>query len=292
MKLLWTGVVVLLSVGFAVPSHAETMAERAAPCLACHGEKGQSETAEIPSLGGQPAPYLLIQLYLFREKQRTVEIMNEMTKDFTDDDLRAFSDYIAKLPRTAAAGRCRRSRAPAERPRADHAAPLQQLSRSGSCRPRKHSAHRRPARGLSRQNVARIQKQYPSRLRRRHGRGAHAHQRRADRRPRLHHRAVSLEARGASREKKPGPTKGARSRFAGVGAGNLPEGTCCAPATLGGYTSGAAASPDYAGRHVGQQRARPHVSYAETCPILAHIAGRPGDNDGAEIAAFYCGQQV
>ena len=74
------------------------MAERAAPCLACHGEKGQSETPEIPSLGGQPAPYLLIQLYLFREKQRTVEIMNEMTKAFTDDDLRAFSDFVAKLP--------------------------------------------------------------------------------------------------------------------------------------------------------------------------------------------------
>jgi cytochrome c553 len=78
--------------------YAETMAERAAPCLACHGESGQSETPEVPSLGGQPAPYLLIQLYLFREKQRSVEIMNEMTKGFTDDDLRSFSDYLAKLP--------------------------------------------------------------------------------------------------------------------------------------------------------------------------------------------------
>src|SRR5215471_9493827 len=77
---------------------AETFAERAAPCLACHGEKGQSETPEIPSLGGQPAPYLLIQLYLFREKMRAVEIMNEMTKGFTDDDLRLFSDNLAKLP--------------------------------------------------------------------------------------------------------------------------------------------------------------------------------------------------
>ncbi|HSP51045.1 MAG TPA: c-type cytochrome [Pseudolabrys sp.] len=77
---------------------AETLAERATPCLVCHGENGQSETPEIPSLGGQPAPYLLIQLYLFREKQRVVEIMNEMTKSFTDDDLRAFSDFIAKLP--------------------------------------------------------------------------------------------------------------------------------------------------------------------------------------------------
>ena len=80
------------------PLRAETIAERAAPCLACHGESGQSATPEVPSLGGQTAPYLLIQLYLFREKQRVVDIMNEMTKDFTDDDLRAFSDYLSTLP--------------------------------------------------------------------------------------------------------------------------------------------------------------------------------------------------
>jgi cytochrome c553 len=80
------------------PLFAETFAERVAPCLACHGEKGQSENPKIPSLGGQTAPYLLIQLYLFREKQRVVEIMNDITKTFTDDDLRTFSDIIAKLP--------------------------------------------------------------------------------------------------------------------------------------------------------------------------------------------------
>ncbi len=89
------------------PLFAETIAERAAPCLACHGESGQSETPEIPSLGGQPAPYLLIQLYLFREQQRAsalkkddqmIQVMSEMTKGFTDDDLRNFSDFIAKLP--------------------------------------------------------------------------------------------------------------------------------------------------------------------------------------------------
>jgi cytochrome c553 len=89
------------------PLCAETFSERVAPCLACHGEKGQSENPLVPSLGGQPAPYLLIQLYLFREKQRAstfkkddqmIEIMSEMTKSFTDDDLRAFSDFLAKLP--------------------------------------------------------------------------------------------------------------------------------------------------------------------------------------------------
>jgi cytochrome c553 len=77
---------------------ANTFAERVALCLACHGEEGQSRLPEVPSLGAQPAAYVLIQLYLFRGRQRLVEVMNESTKDFSDDDLRTFSDYIAKLP--------------------------------------------------------------------------------------------------------------------------------------------------------------------------------------------------
>ena len=79
-------------------TQAQPLAERIAPCLACHGEKGTSEIPEVPSLGGQPAPFLLIQLYQFRERQRLAEPMNELTKDFTDDDLRTFSDELAKLP--------------------------------------------------------------------------------------------------------------------------------------------------------------------------------------------------
>jgi cytochrome c553 len=78
---------------------AETIEERAAPCFACHGEHGQSETENIPSLGGQQAPYALIQLFMFREKLRAFEPMNEMAKSFSDEDLRAFSDFIAKLPK-------------------------------------------------------------------------------------------------------------------------------------------------------------------------------------------------
>jgi cytochrome c553 len=89
----------LALVSIASSLRAETIQERAAPCLACHGEKGQSETENIPSLGGQQAPYALIQLFMFREKLRLAEPMNEMTKAFTDDDLRTFSDFIATLPK-------------------------------------------------------------------------------------------------------------------------------------------------------------------------------------------------
>ena len=75
-----------------------------APCLACHGERGQSAVPEVPSLGAQTSPYLLIQLFLFREKLRRHEIMNEAVKGFSDDDLRTFADALAKLPPPAPAG--------------------------------------------------------------------------------------------------------------------------------------------------------------------------------------------
>ena len=78
---------------------AETIEQRAAPCFGCHGEHGQSETENIPSLGGQQPPYVLIQLFMFREKLRLFEPMNEMAKALSDDDLRVFSDFIGKLPK-------------------------------------------------------------------------------------------------------------------------------------------------------------------------------------------------
>jgi cytochrome c553 len=77
---------------------AQPSPERLAPCLACHGEKGTSETPEVPSLGGQPPSFILIQLYQFREKQRIAEPMNQLTKEFTDDDLRQFSEALSQLP--------------------------------------------------------------------------------------------------------------------------------------------------------------------------------------------------
>lgn len=81
-----------------VPVASATLEEKLAPCLSCHGEKGQSENPETPSLGAQPSGYLLIQIYMFREKMRKVDIMNDVTKGLTDDELREFSDAIAKLP--------------------------------------------------------------------------------------------------------------------------------------------------------------------------------------------------
>jgi cytochrome c553 len=82
----------------ALQASAQTLEERLAACSACHGQNGRSETPEIPSLGGQPEYYVTIQLFMFREKLRVVEIMNEMMKGVSDDDLRKMASAIAKLP--------------------------------------------------------------------------------------------------------------------------------------------------------------------------------------------------
>ena len=90
----------VLALALLVPSvRAETIEERAVACFACHGEHGQSQTDNTPSLGGQQAPYALIQLFMFREKLRTFEPMNEVAKPLSDGDLRDFSDFIARLPK-------------------------------------------------------------------------------------------------------------------------------------------------------------------------------------------------
>ena len=96
--------ILIAAVAFALVAssgHAQTIAERAAPCLACHGEKGQSEIENTPSLGAQPSPYTLIQLFMFREKLRVSEPMNELAKALSDEDLRTFSDFLASLPKPA-----------------------------------------------------------------------------------------------------------------------------------------------------------------------------------------------
>jgi len=72
--------------------------EKLEPCFACHGTTGQSETENVPSLGAQPSKYVLIQLFMFREKLRLVEPMTELTKGWSDADLQQAADFIATLP--------------------------------------------------------------------------------------------------------------------------------------------------------------------------------------------------
>jgi cytochrome c553 len=88
--------------GTATSAMAASVQERVVPCLACHGDKGESQIANTPSLGAQQPAYSLIQLYMFREGLRKFEVMNQMAKNLSDDDLHAISDYLATLPKPVA----------------------------------------------------------------------------------------------------------------------------------------------------------------------------------------------
>jgi cytochrome c553 len=85
-------------------ANADTIEVRLAACVACHGANGQSTIPEVPSLGGQPTFFLTIQLFMFREKLRVVEPMNQMMQGLSDDDLRTMAAYLAKLPPPEPAG--------------------------------------------------------------------------------------------------------------------------------------------------------------------------------------------
>ena len=105
-------------------AHAATFEERAAACLACHGPKGQSATPLTPSIGGQPAFFVIAQLFLFRRGGRADPVMTAVAQPLTDDDLRTFGEWVSRLPPPAP---------PAEPPDGERAARAVALLRRHPC---------------------------------------------------------------------------------------------------------------------------------------------------------------
>jgi cytochrome c553 len=92
-------VIVLAALLLSSPrSNAQSLEDRLPACWRCHGENGRSERVDVPSLGGQPVLYTLIQLVMFRDKLRVTEPMNEATRGLQDAELRKAADVIAALP--------------------------------------------------------------------------------------------------------------------------------------------------------------------------------------------------
>ena len=112
---------------------AEALQGRLAPCLACHGEQGQSTVPEVPSLGGQPVFYLTAQLIMFREKIRVVEPMNQLLQGLSDNDVRSMAAFLSKLPVPAPAG------GPADADRMERTRALIEQNRCNFCHNRDYS---------------------------------------------------------------------------------------------------------------------------------------------------------
>ena len=78
-------------------AQSAALAEKIQLCSACHGEDGNSKIEKMPSLAGQPAFYILNQLFLMREGVRKIEAMAPIVKDLKDDDLTNLSQHFAAL---------------------------------------------------------------------------------------------------------------------------------------------------------------------------------------------------
>ena len=101
-------------------------AEKLQLCGACHGEDGNSKLEKIPSLAGQPAFFVLNQLFLMREGVRKVEAMAPIVKDLKDEDLTSLSEHFAKLE-------AKRSDEPVDAALAKHGLEIATERRCSSC---------------------------------------------------------------------------------------------------------------------------------------------------------------
>jgi cytochrome c553 len=66
-------------------------------CASCHGKDGISAIENTPSLAGQPEIFLQYQLVFIRDGARQVEVMQQIAKTLTDDNIRDLGAYYSSL---------------------------------------------------------------------------------------------------------------------------------------------------------------------------------------------------
>ncbi len=67
-------------------------------CAPCHGADGLAHDAEVPNLAGQNGAYLYNQLRAFRSGRRQHKEMLYMSRQLSDEDMRALAEYFSHLP--------------------------------------------------------------------------------------------------------------------------------------------------------------------------------------------------
>jgi len=116
---------VIISITGALAQSASVV-ERIKQCAACHGEDGNSQMANLPSLAGQPEFFIINQLFLMREGVRKVDAMAALVKDLKDGDLQALAKHYAAQPPKA-------SGEPIDPALAQRGSELAATRRCGSC---------------------------------------------------------------------------------------------------------------------------------------------------------------
>jgi cytochrome c553 len=83
-------------------AHEGVPAERVPACVECHGPRGRRTKDAYPTLAGQPADYLVLQLELFQNGQRGgsryAHLMHEIAPRLEPEQMRAVAVYFESLP--------------------------------------------------------------------------------------------------------------------------------------------------------------------------------------------------
>src|SRR5438067_2146287 len=80
---------------------AEEGRAKAATCVACHGENGNSASPAFPALSGQPKQFIVSALFQFREGKRQNEVMSPMAAKLSNADMNDLAAYFSVQPALA-----------------------------------------------------------------------------------------------------------------------------------------------------------------------------------------------
>src|SRR5439155_1613839 len=81
---------------------AEEVPRKAQACVACHGPGGNSTDPAMPSLAGQPAQFISLQLFMFREGNRKDPQMSPMAASLSNADMNELAAYFSRQKPAAA----------------------------------------------------------------------------------------------------------------------------------------------------------------------------------------------
>lgn len=85
-------------VGGTPPANAQSIAEKAEVCAGCHGADGKPVDKTIPTIWGQQAGYIYIQLRDFKRGDRKNETMQPIASSLEREDMLAIAEYFSKKP--------------------------------------------------------------------------------------------------------------------------------------------------------------------------------------------------
>jgi cytochrome c553 len=75
---------------------ADDAPRKALACVACHGPGGNSTDPAMPSLAGQPAQSISLQLFMFREGNRKDPQMSPMASSLSNADMNELAAYFSR----------------------------------------------------------------------------------------------------------------------------------------------------------------------------------------------------